>query len=86
MPLTALVDDALRISSLMAPETWAELKADAKAKRSAIMMRCHSPGIAKTSALGTPYFAHKPGGDGCWGVGRAFLARAAMVDGIVSAG
>lgn len=88
MPLTALVDEALRISSLMAPETWAELKADAKAKRSAIMMRCHWPGIAETSAPGTPYFAHKPGGDGCSaGESREhLLAEAAIVDGIVSAG
>jgi hypothetical protein len=88
MPLAALVDDDLQISHLIEPDAWAQLKADAKAGRRSIKMRCGWPGIAKTSSLRTRYFAHKPGGDGCSAgeTAQHLLAKAAIVDGIMAAG
>lgn len=65
MPLSGLVDGERVVSSLLTADEWAALKDDVRAKRRAIAMPCGWAGLAKTSKLGTAYFAPKPGGDGC---------------------
>ena len=88
MPLGAMVDGELAISSLFGDVEWVQLKADAKAKRISITMRCGWPAVAKTSAGRTRFFAHAPGGDGCTAPESRehLLAKAAIVDGIIAAG
>jgi hypothetical protein len=65
MPLVGLVDGERVVSSLLTTEQWAALKADIRAKRRALVLPCGLPGHAKTSKLGTAYFAHNAGGDQC---------------------
>lgn len=88
MPLSGLVDGERVVSSLLTGDEWAALKEDVRAKRRAITMSCGWPGLAKTSKLGTAYFAHKPGGDGCSAgeTAQHLLAKAIIVDAIIAAG
>ena len=88
MPLSGLVDGARVVSSLLTGEQWAALKEDVRAKRRAITMPCGWPGQAKTSKLGTAYFAHKPGGDGCTAgeTAQHLLAKAIIVNAITASG
>lgn len=65
MPLLALLDGVRTVSSLMTAEEWGALKADVRSKRRRVELPCGSAGHAKTSRLGTQYFAHNAGGDGC---------------------
>ncbi|WP_043806906.1 hypothetical protein [Paenarthrobacter aurescens] len=61
MPLSGLVDGEPVVSCLLTEEEWAQLKDDVRAKRRTATMRCGWKGLAKTSKLGTQYFAHAPG-------------------------
>lgn len=65
MPLLALIDGVRTVSSLMTVEEWDALKADVRSKTRRVELPCGSAGHAKTSRLGTQYFAHNAGGDGC---------------------
>jgi hypothetical protein len=88
MPLSGLIDGERVVSSLLTTEEWAALKEDVRAKRRAIAMPCGWPGQAKTSKLGTAYFAHSPGGDGCTAgeTAQHLLAKSIIVDAITAAG
>jgi hypothetical protein len=88
MPLVGLVDGERVVSSLLTSEQWAALKEDVRAKRRAITLPCGFAGHAKTSKLGTTYFAHNPGGDGCSAgeTAQHLLAKAAIVDAALAAG
>ncbi|WP_214056873.1 hypothetical protein [Nocardioides aquaticus] len=61
---------------------------DGRAKRRTITLPCGFAGHAKTSKLGTTYFAHNPGGDGCSAGESAqhLLAKATIVDAALAAG
>ena len=61
MPLSGLVDGEPVVSCLLTEEEWAQLKDDVRAKRRTATMRRGWKGLAKTSKLGTQYFAHAPG-------------------------
>lgn len=65
MPLLGLVDGVRTVSSLLTAGEWDALKADVRRKRRRVELPCGSAGHAKTSRLGTQYFAHNAGGDGC---------------------
>jgi hypothetical protein len=86
--LSGVVDGKRVVSSLLTEEQWSALKRDVRAKRLAITMPCGWPGSAKTSKLGTAYFAHRPGGDGCTAgeTAQHLLAKALIVDAIRAAG
>ena len=57
MPLLGLVDGVRVVSSLLSADEFEVLKAAVRAKRRALTLPCGYPGHAKTSKLGTPYFA-----------------------------
>lgn len=65
MPLLAMIDGVRTVSSLMTVEEWGALKTDVRSKRRRVELPCGSAGHAKTSRLGTQYFAHNAGGDSC---------------------
>jgi hypothetical protein len=65
MPLLGLVDGVRTVSCLLSADEWDEVKADVKAKRRTVTLPCGLPGHAKTSRLGTQYFAHNADCDGC---------------------
>ncbi len=87
MPLTAKFAGQRVISVALSDEEWAQLKADVRAKRRALVLACGYPGHGKTSPLGTRYFAHNPGGDGC-SAGESkehLLSKEHIVRGILAA-
>jgi len=88
MPLSGLVDGEPVVSCLLTEEEWAQLKDDVRAKRRTATMRCGWKGLAKTSKLGTQYFAHAPGGDNCSAGESAqhLRAKAIIVEAITRAG
>lgn len=88
MPLSGLVDGEPVVSCLLTEEEWAQLKDDVRAKRRTATMRCGWKGLAKTSKLGTQYFAHAPGGDSCSAGESAqqLRAKAVIVEAIARAG
>jgi hypothetical protein len=88
MPLSGLVDGEPVVSCLLTEEEWAQLKDDLRAKRRTATMRCGWKGLAKTSRLGTQYFAHAPGGDSCSAGESAqhLRAKAVIVEAIARAG
>lgn len=88
MPLSGLVDGEPVVSCLLTEEEWAQLKNDLRAKRRTATMRCGWKGLAKTSKLGTQYFAHAPGGDSCSAGESAqhLRAKAVIVEAITRGG
>lgn len=56
-----MVGDTRVESWVLTAEAWAELKASYRT--AGLLMTCGQPGVPKTSALGTQFFAHKPGID-----------------------
>lgn len=88
MPLSASVNGERVVSSLLTEEQWAALRDDLRSRRRVLTMPCGWPGLAKTSRLGTRYFAHKPGGDGCTAgeTAQHLLAKAIVVDAVTAAG
>lgn len=88
MPLLAQINGRRVVSSLLTREEFDALKHDIQAKRQKLTLMCGYPGHARTSRLGTPYFAHNPGGDGC-GAGETahhILAKATIVRAALRAG
>ena len=65
MPLSATFDGHRVVSTLLDEDAWRNLQAASRADRSRLLMRCGWPAVAKTSVLGTRFFAHTAGGDGC---------------------
>jgi hypothetical protein len=88
MPLSGLVDGEPVVSCLLTEEEWSQLRDDVRAKRRTVTMRCGWKGQAKTSKLGTQYFAHAPGGDGCSAgeTAQHLRAKAIIVEAITRAG
>lgn len=88
MPLSGLIDGERVVSCLLSDEQWATLKDDVREKRRTITMPCGWRGMAKTSQLGTQYFAHAPGGDGCSAGESAqhLRAKAVIVEAVSRAG
>lgn len=88
MPLVAVVDGERVVSTLLSSADWSVLKDDVRAKRRTVTLPCGYAGHAKTSRLGTPYFAHNPGGDGCSAGETAehLLAKAIIVRAATEAG
>ena len=88
MPLSGLVDGEPVVVACSPTEEWAHLKEDVRAKRRGTRCACGWKGLAKTSKLGTAYFAHAPGGDGCSAGESAqhLRAKAIIVEAITRAG
>lgn len=88
MPLSGLVDGDSVVSCLLTDKEWARLKDDVRTKRRTVTMRCGWKGLVKTSKLGTQYFAHAPGGDGCSAGESAqhLRAKAVIVEAAAKAG
>ncbi|BCN66502.1 hypothetical protein RE9431_49570 (plasmid) [Prescottella equi] len=81
MPLLGLVDGARTVSSLLTADEWAALKSEVRRKRCRVELPCGAVGHVKTSRLGTQYFAHNAGGDGCSAGERAehLLAKSIII-------
>lgn len=88
MPLRALIDGHHVVAPLLAPTQWTQLKAESRSKIVQVTLPCGSPGVVKTSSLGTPFFAHAPGrSDGCSAEGREhLLVKAAVIRAAVATG
>ncbi|MEH0110654.1 hypothetical protein V6N00_13165 [Tersicoccus sp. MR15.9] len=65
MPLVGLVNGKRVASTDLSADEFDALKADVRAKRRVLTLPCGLPGHGKVSKLGTQYFVHNPGGDGC---------------------
>lgn len=88
MPLVGLVDGGRAVSTLMSSDEWDSLTADLRAKRRVLALPCGFAGHTKRSKLGTPYFAHNPGGDGCSAgeTAQHLLAKAIIVQAVIDVG
>lgn len=87
MPLSATFAGHRVVSTLLDEDAWRNLQAASRADRSRLLMRCGWPAVAKTSVLGTRFFAHTAGGDGCTqGESPEHLAgKAAIVEWVADA-
>ena len=66
VPLLALVGGQRTVSTLLSKDEWVRLQGDVRARRQTVLMHpCGTPGMLRTSKLGTQFFAHKTGHASC---------------------